>query len=547
MKKIFISLIFISIVFAQSGFIKTPDQLYRSIDNKKPTGEELFGKNKLPDKVDLSSKFPQPGYQGAIGSCAAWAVGYACKTYQETIERHLDPQITASQFSPSFIYNMVNKGENKGSTFPEVFNLVKELGCATMSTMPYTTDYLLKPNTKAIKEAENYKIQDYKRLQNGPGLIPAMKASLAKGQAVIIALRVYENFRKLKNEIYDEISGPQTGGHGMCLVGYDDHNKTFKLINSWGKKWGENGYCRISYDLVDKLFMEAYVCEDIVESKEVEFAISAPRELRASEGAFENLIELSWEKVKGADEYEVYRSNNKKEELEKLETVLLNGYRDTEVLDKVKYIYAVKAIGKGQTSGFSEIACGWASKEELGIPGNLTAEKFEDAILLTWMKVNKVEHYNIYRMKENEEKYKLLGQSKDESFTDYEMPKNFLDDIRIYYLITAQREEEESSYSNMVTIKLYSSKSKKIIPDLKKDIAKKILPPKSEDIIIPKTERKELKKSKEQVDFYDADYMEKFFEAARKAEEEAYRRIQEKEDKYFDKFRQEEEKYKNSH
>ena len=93
----------------------------------------------------------------------------------------------------------------------------------------------------------------------------------------------------------------------------------------------------------------------------------------------------------------------------------------------------------------------------------------------------------------------------------------------------------------MVTIKLFSQASTKIIPDLEKDIAKNILPPKREDIIIPKTQHRELERSNEQIDFYDAGYMEKFFEAARKAEAEAFRKMQEEENNYFKEFEKYEE------
>jgi hypothetical protein len=46
----------------------------------------------LPNQVDLSTLFPTPGNQGRQGSCVAWAVGYALKTYQENQNRRLNNQ-----------------------------------------------------------------------------------------------------------------------------------------------------------------------------------------------------------------------------------------------------------------------------------------------------------------------------------------------------------------------------------------------------------------------------------------------------------------------
>ena len=39
----------------------------------------------LPERVDLSANMPPVGDQGTQGSCVAWAVGYALKSYQERI------------------------------------------------------------------------------------------------------------------------------------------------------------------------------------------------------------------------------------------------------------------------------------------------------------------------------------------------------------------------------------------------------------------------------------------------------------------------------
>lgn len=40
-----------------------------------------ISKKALPSKVDYTDNFPDPGMQGEQGSCVAWAVGYAAKSY----------------------------------------------------------------------------------------------------------------------------------------------------------------------------------------------------------------------------------------------------------------------------------------------------------------------------------------------------------------------------------------------------------------------------------------------------------------------------------
>ncbi len=537
MRKIILFLFIISFCFGQTGFVKTPDQLYYSIANKKPKGNELKSDNNLPDKVDLSPYMPIPGYQGKIGSCASWAAGYACKTYQETIELKLDPNNPDNQFSPSFLYNLVNNGENKGSTFPDVFNILSDKGCATFKTMPYTEDISKKPDMKAIEQAKKFKITSYKRLQNGDGLINAIRSSIASGQPVIVAMRIYENFKKLKNEIYDEISGERSGSHGMCVVAYDDNEKIFTLINSWGTKWGSNGYCDISYDIIDELIIEAYVTYDEVKRQESD-KLQIPLDLCASEGSYNDHIDLKWKTVKNAEYYQIFRANNKIEELELIKQVNNNNFTDHDVLQNVKYIYSVRAQGNRITSDYSEIACGWTSKEEMGIPTNAKCLVKNNIPYLSWDRVDEAKAYNIYRWNEQDQKYDNIAQSDDELFIDSSVPISN-NKITIYYLITAIDEERESKSTNRLRAEL-EFKSRKEIEDNKNNTSHLY----TNDIIIPEHQRKSYDKGWESFDFYDDAFIKAFFEKARKAEEAAFKKLDEQEDKYFEKFKEMENRFK---
>ena len=57
-------------------------------------------------------------------------------------------------------------------------------------------------------------------------------------------------------------TAPETSNyHAMALVGYDEDRQAFRLINSWGRLWGDHGYAWISYDTFKLLAGEAYVLE----------------------------------------------------------------------------------------------------------------------------------------------------------------------------------------------------------------------------------------------------------------------------------------------
>ena len=53
------------------------------------------------------------------------------------------------------------------------------------------------------------------------------------------------------------------GGHAMCIVGYNDqmYGGSFRVVNSWGEDYGDNGFIWIRYSDFKKYASEAYVFE----------------------------------------------------------------------------------------------------------------------------------------------------------------------------------------------------------------------------------------------------------------------------------------------
>ena len=77
----------------------------------------------------------------------------------------------------------------------------------------------------------------------------AIKQGLIEYGPLVICISVYSNFMSYKGGIYDTIEGEREGGHLVALIGYDDINRCWLVKNSWGDRWGEDGYIRISYDV----------------------------------------------------------------------------------------------------------------------------------------------------------------------------------------------------------------------------------------------------------------------------------------------------------
>lgn len=214
----------------------------------------------LPSLIDHSSKMPPVGNQGSQGSCTAWAVCYAAKTYQEGIEEGWDVSNSSYQFSPAFLYNQIQDG------FVSVhLDMLVDKGCDTLNYFPYNQyDKTTLPDINSFKRALRYKAKSWKYLKKD---VIELKKVLASGNLVIGVIAVHNDFNILSkdNPIYDNFSGTRYAHHSICIVGYDDSKNAFKFINSWGKNWGIDGYGYITYDAVyenSQYFCEAYIMFD---------------------------------------------------------------------------------------------------------------------------------------------------------------------------------------------------------------------------------------------------------------------------------------------
>ena len=91
-----------------------------------------------------------------------------------------------------------------------------------------------------------------------------VKAQLAQNNPVIISFKVSTAWMRLRgSDVFTEPTPPpgdkHQGGHAMTIVGYDERKQAFRLINSWGKAWGDHGYAWMSYNLLQSRVNGAHV------------------------------------------------------------------------------------------------------------------------------------------------------------------------------------------------------------------------------------------------------------------------------------------------
>lgn len=229
--------------------------------NKLPVQSRFAGSkfSELPVTASVKKWCPVPGDQGSIGSCVGWSSCYGALTIQQAQLKKLTDrrQITEQAFSAMFAYNQVKKNDlvcDGGTRIPLLLNVLSSKGTCFHREFDVRT-CSKQPDDTLLRKAANFAIKDYQTLfqtvDSSDYKIRKTKQALAEGKPVIVGVEIKYNFLDIKKE--DPVWNPTkgltlfAGGHAMCVVGYDDGKQAFEVLNSWGEKWGDNGFGWIRY------------------------------------------------------------------------------------------------------------------------------------------------------------------------------------------------------------------------------------------------------------------------------------------------------------
>jgi C1A family cysteine protease len=210
--------------------------------------------------VDLSTWrwMPEVWSQGPCDSCVPHAVAAA---WQFATVWSKVPPVTLSRL---FIWYEGRLLENSvavdtGIAIRTALKVLYITGAPPEAAWPYDPDqYLVKPPPEAYEQAPQHKAQNFFAVKpaHGQTQLERLKAVLADGYPVCFYFhhtRALESPEVAQSGVLPmpKADEPLVGdGHAGLLVGYDDDASTFKVRNSYGKCWGQQGYFTMPYEYV---------------------------------------------------------------------------------------------------------------------------------------------------------------------------------------------------------------------------------------------------------------------------------------------------------
>jgi C1A family cysteine protease len=192
--------------------------------------------------IDWSNNDSPVKNQGGCGAC--WA--FATAAFIENLGNQSD-------LSEQTLLSCAESGSCQGGYYEQALQFVQRKGIPDESCYPYIQQNGNCSNA-CSNPVYNEKIMIVSSSLWGIATVENLKAKLQNGP-LIVTMKVpvdntFDGVPGYQGGVYHYSGGfiPESRGHAILLVGYDENQKCFKAKNSWGNGWGENGYFRISYD-----------------------------------------------------------------------------------------------------------------------------------------------------------------------------------------------------------------------------------------------------------------------------------------------------------
>lgn len=249
--------------------------------------------------LDYRKMFPPIFDQGAVGSCTANA-GIALLMYVYRRQRNptMVPFVRGESIrSRLFCYYNTRAIEgttsmDSGASLRSTMKSLSRYGACLETEWSYSPSHVLSsPPSVCYPPALSYRIQKYAALD--PSSKSQLIGALTSGFCFVFGMILYPSFLSPLVTRHGMVPVPDTsreqpiGGHALCCCGYHSGLDMFLVRNSWGTRWGVEGYCWIP----SSMMTSGLFCFDLWTI--VEVSSSPPISTRSQKASLASFSSLS--------------------------------------------------------------------------------------------------------------------------------------------------------------------------------------------------------------------------------------------------------------
>lgn len=207
----------------------------------------------LPDHVDLTKHCSPIEDQGRLGSCTAQAVIGCAEYYQrQRSGRHTDASRLFLYWTSRHLHGWTG---DTGCYVRSAMKAMSVFGAPPERYWPYNPAELdTEPGPFSFAYAQRFRVTAYYRLdrvsRTRPQLLDTIRRVISYGIPVVFGFVVFSYGSSDGTFPMPEPGDRALGGHAVVAVGYDDAIGALRVRNSWGTRWGEDGYGWLPYGYV---------------------------------------------------------------------------------------------------------------------------------------------------------------------------------------------------------------------------------------------------------------------------------------------------------
>ncbi len=236
-----------------------------ALDRKFP---ELSAVLKLSSATDIDlSKYCPDMDQRQLSSCVGNGTAESLDALEIVAHENL-PGWKLDPVSRLFIYNMARTEEgdldkDEGTHVRTAFDVLSRFGSCPETLWAYDeAKVFTSPSLLAQRSALGHKIHSYYRIDStGQDRVNDLITALQGKHFPVFGTLVTKAFESLSDDTPVDVpssSDPMAGGHCMMVCGYV--GGYFIIKNSWGRAWGNGGFCRVTpeymmWDQTDDLWV----------------------------------------------------------------------------------------------------------------------------------------------------------------------------------------------------------------------------------------------------------------------------------------------------